>query len=112
MHVAIVAACSGSPPQCSSIGVASICVTNILHIYRYRRRKRGSYTKDDLLDPGDDLRPDRSSEGASFDNPLYVPSNTEDMLELITAEVEPNDTEDHTIDDTKVDVSLNEYEPI
>ena len=38
------------------------------------------------------------------------------MLELIgseiTAEVEPNDTEDHTIDDTKVDVSLNEYEPI
>ena len=96
-------------------------MTTVLHVYRYRRRKRGSYTKDDLLDPGDDLRPDkpnkpdRSSEGVSFDNPLYVASNEDDMLELIgseitaevePAEVEPDDTEDHTIDGAKVDVSL------
>ena len=93
----------------------SCCVTNILHVYRYRRRKQGSYTKDDLLEPGDDLRPDkpnkpdRSSEGVSFDNPLYVASNEDDMLELIgseiTAEAEP-------YAGTKVDLTLNEYEPL
>ena len=87
--------------------VLSCCVTTVLHVYRYRRRKRGSYTKDDLLDPGDDLRPDkpnkpdRSSEGVSFDNPLYVASNEDDMLELI----EPHDG-------AKVDLTLNEYEPL
>ena len=98
-------------------------MTTILHVYRYRRRKQGSYTKDDLLDPGDDLKPDKpnkpdkSSEGVSFDNPLYVASNEEDMLDLIgseiTTEAEPDDTEDHTIDGTKkVDLTLNEYEPL
>lgn len=79
-------------------------MTTILHVYRYRRRKRASYTKDDLLDPGDDMadkpdKPNKSSEAVSFENPLYVGSNEEDMLELIgselTCEVEPDDTEDH-----------------
>ena len=44
-------------------------------------------------------KPNKSSEAVSFENPLYVGSNEEDMLELIgselTCEVEPDDTEDH-----------------
>ena len=94
-------------------------MTTISHVYRYMRRKRGSYTKDDLLDPGDGGaykpdKPDKPTEGVSFDNPLYVGSNEEDMLNLIgsevTSQVEP---EDQTTDGTKkVDLALNEYEPL
>ena len=94
-------------------------MTTISHVYRYTRRKRGSYTKDDLLDPGDGGaykpdKPGKPTEGVSFDNPLYVGSNEEDMLNLIgsevTSQVEPDD---HTTDGTKkVDLTFNEYEPL
>lgn len=75
--------------------------------------------KDDLIEPGDDdgvYKPAKSpkpKEGVSFDNPLYVAADNDDMQQLIGCEITEESTQPDpgdTGDFEKVDLALNEQE--
>ena len=63
--------------------------------------------------PAKSTKPTKPKEGVSFDNPLYVASDNDDMQQLIGCEITEVSTEPDpgdTGDFEKVDLALNEDE--
>jgi len=103
------------------IAVAAVIIVVVGVIMYQRYRQRSHYVKDDLIEPGDDdgvYKPTKSpkpKEGVSFDNPLYVAADNDDMQQLIGCEIieestqpDPGDTGDFE----KVDLAHNEQETL